>query len=197
MLEGVDEMKATLHRYLRAQRDAVRWKVAGLAERDLRMPMTPTGTNLLGLVKHLTMLEAGYFGESLARPHPEPLPLEDDGTPNADMHATADESADGILALYDRAIAHADANIEALQIDAPAHVPWWDPGETTLGRLMVHMTAETARHAGHIDILRERIDGTVGLRDGVSNLPEEDAAWWADYVERLRAIAEASPATRP
>ena len=87
----------------------------------------------------------------------------------------------------------ADATLEALPLDAPAHVPWWgDRGDTTLHRLVVHLIAEIARHAGHADIVRESIDGAAGLRDGVSNLPEGDAEWWAAYVERLRATAEAA-----
>jgi Protein of unknown function (DUF664) len=57
----------------------------------------------------------------------------------------------------------------------------------------VHMAVETARHAGHLDILREQLDGARGLRDGLSNLPDVDAAWWDAYVARLRGIAEASP----
>lgn len=74
-----------------------------------------------------------------------------------------------------------------------AEVPWWRESDTDLHTLLVHMAVETARHAGHLDILREQLDGASGLRDGVTNLPDVDAAWWAGYVERLRAIAERSP----
>lgn len=194
-----DDAKETLTRYLAAQRDALRWKLEGLPERDLRMPMTPTGTNLLGLVKHVATVTSDYFGACLGRPFPEHLPwTDDDADDNADMWAGPDESLESMLGLWDRAWAHADAAIAELPLDAPAHVPWWgDRGDTTLQRLMIHMIAEVARHAGHADIVREAIDGAAGLRDGVSNLPEQDAVWWSDYLARLRRTAEAAPAQAP
>ncbi|SDR76728.1 DinB family protein [Agrococcus carbonis] len=189
----MDDTKATLARYLRAQRDALRWKLDGVSERDARMPMTGTGTNLLGLVKHVASVSVEYLGDCVGRPFGEPMPwLADDAEDNADMWAGPDETMDDVLALWDRAWAHIDATIEALPLDAPARVPWWGEEETTLERLLVHLIAEVARHAGHADIVRETIDGAVGLRDGVSNLPGGDASWWAAYVARLRAVAEAS-----
>lgn len=60
----------------------------------------------------------------------------------------------------------------------------------TLHRILVHMIAETARHAGHADIIRELIDGRAGVRAGGSNLPDHDEAWWADYVTTLQRAAE-------
>jgi uncharacterized damage-inducible protein DinB len=186
------DMKQTLCRYLQSQRDAVLWKVDGLSERDLRMPMTASGTNLLGLVKHLAGLEAEYFGGCLGRPWPDPLPWDGNDEPNADMWATADESPEQIVNLYRDTRIWADATIAELSLDAPAHVPWWQPQDTTLHRLLVHMIAETARHAGHVDILRETIDGRRGLRVDVSNLPDVDDEWWHGYVARLRDIAESS-----
>jgi len=87
------EAKADLHRYLRAAREALLWKLDGLSEYDIRRPMTPTGTNLLGLVKHLTAVELGYFGDTFGRPSNEPVPwMGPDVEPNVDMWATADES---------------------------------------------------------------------------------------------------------
>jgi len=189
-----DRTDETLVRYLRAQRDALRWKLDGLSERDARMPMTPTGTNLLGLVKHVATVASEYFGACIRRPFPEHLAWAgDDAEDNADMWAGPDESMASVLELWDRVWAHADAAIAELPLDAPAHVLWWgERADTTLQRLIVHMIAEVARHAGHADILRESIDGAAGLRDGVSNLPDHDAAWWAAYVERLRETAEAA-----
>ena len=188
------DAKATAWRYLRAQREAVLWKVEGLGERDQRMPLTPTGTNLLGVVKHLAGCEAEYFGVCLGRPWPEPMAFwADDAEPNADMWATEEESPAVVIALYRRVTAFADETIEPLALDAPASVPWWGAPETDLHALLVHMAVETARHAGHLDILREQLDGARGLRDGLSNLPDVDAAWWDAYVARLRGIAEASP----
>src|ERR1700736_434639 len=101
--------KADLHRYLQDAREALLWKLDGLSEYDVRRPLVPTGTNLLGLVKHVAGVEAGYFGGAFGRPYEEPLPWYDDGAePNADMWATADESRQDILGLYQRVWAHSD-----------------------------------------------------------------------------------------
>lgn len=187
-----DEIKADLHRYLESARDALVWKLEGLSEYDVRRPMTPTGTNLLGLVKHVASVEAGYLGDVFGRPFPEPLPWFDEGAEsNADMWATAEESREDILALYERVRAHADATVEALDLDARGAVPWWpaERREVTLHRILVHLVAETGRHAGHADITRELVDGAAGLRADNDNIPSQDAAWWADYRARLDEIA--------
>src|SRR3954452_19145042 len=149
--------KDDLHRYLKKSRDALLWKLEGLSEYDIRRPLVPTGTNLLGLVKHVASVAAGYFGDTFGRPFPEPLPwFADDAEPNADLWATADESRADLLGLYERAWAHADATIEALPLDALGQVPWWgSASEVTLHRIMVHMIDETSRHAGHADLVRE------------------------------------------
>jgi uncharacterized damage-inducible protein DinB len=184
--------KADLRRYLQAAREALLWKLDGLSEYDIRRPMVPTGTNLLGLVKHVASAEAGYFGETFGRPFGESLPWLDDGAePNADMWATADESREQIVELYRRVWKHSDATIEALELDAVGRVPWWPPerAEVTLHRILVHMTTETDRHAGQADIVRELIDGAVGLRKGNENMPPTDAAWWQEYRERLDHVA--------
>ena len=191
--------KAVLHRYLQQGRDALVWKLDGLTERDIRRPLTPTGTNLLGLVKHVASVEAGYLGVTFGRPFPEPLPwYDDDAEDNADMWATADESRDDIVAFYRRVSAHADATIEALPLDAVGRVPHWpeDRREITLHHALVHMLAETHRHAGHADIVRELIDGFSGLRPDNDNLPPADRAWWEAYRRRLELVAEQADDTR-
>jgi uncharacterized damage-inducible protein DinB len=182
-----------LHRYLQTARDALLWKLDGLGEYDVRRPMTPTGTNLLGLLKHLAYVEMGYFGPTFGRPVPEVDPwLRDDVEPNADMWATADESREDVLALYRRAWAVTDATIEELPLEATGSVPWWEPGRqaVTLHQILVRVVAETHRHAGHADIVRELVDGTSGWQAGNDNLPEGvDDAWWAGYRERLETVA--------
>ena len=181
--------KADLHRYLQTARDALVWKLEGLSEYDVRRPMVPTGTNLLGLVKHVASVELGYFGDTFGRPSDEPLPwFEEDAEPNADMWAKAEESREDIIGLYKRAWAHADATIEALPLDAVGEVPWWPPERrsVTLHLLLVHMIAETNRHAGHADIVRELIDGTAGLRPDADNLPSVE---WDAYRARLERVA--------
>jgi uncharacterized damage-inducible protein DinB len=187
--------KAHLSGYLQSGRDALLWKLEGLDEYDIRRPVVPTGTNLLGLVKHVASVEAGYFGETFGRPFPEPLPwMDDDAEPNADMWATPEESRDAVVALYHRVWAHSDATIAALDLDAPGTVAWWAPDRSavTLQRILVHMIAETQRHAGHADIVRELIDGAAGLRRDNDNLPEVESAWWADYRERLEQAAQSA-----
>jgi uncharacterized damage-inducible protein DinB len=184
--------KAQLKRYLQTARDAVLWKLDGLDEYEIRRPLTPTGTNLLGLVKHLASVEAGYFGACFGRPFPEPLLwYEDDAEPNADMWATADESRVQILAFYQRVWGHSDETIDLMALDAVGRVPWWpeERAEVTLHQILVHMIAETHRHAGHADIVRELIDGSVGLRKDNDNMPPADETWWASYRERLEGVA--------
>ncbi|RPI23693.1 MAG: DUF664 domain-containing protein, partial [Actinobacteria bacterium] len=92
---AMSDAKAVLHRYLQTGRDALLWKLEGLSEYDIRRPLVPTGTNLLGLVKHVASVELGYFGDCLGRPSGEPLPwYDDDAEPDADMWATAEETRD-------------------------------------------------------------------------------------------------------
>ena len=186
--------KADLHRYLRVAREAVLWKLDGLSEYDIRRPLTPTGTNLLGLVKHLASGELGYFGVTFGRPYSEPYPWQDweHAEPNADMYATAEESRDQIVGLYRRAWAHTDETIEMLGLDAIGHVPWWPPEdrEVTLHRILVHVVAETNRHAGHADIVRELIDGAAGFAADNDNLAPGDQAWWDSYRDQLERTAQ-------
>ncbi|MEU8912874.1 MULTISPECIES: DinB family protein [Streptomyces] len=185
--------KADLHRYLQSARDALLWKLEGLSEYDIRRPLTPTGTNLLGLVKHVASVELGYLGDTFGRPSGEPLPwLEDGAEPNADMWATADESREQMVGLYRRAWAHADATIDALALDTIGRVPWWpsDKDEVTLHHAVVRVIADTHRHAGHADVLRELMDGAVGMNKGNDSMPPADSAWWENYRSRLERAAQ-------
>ena len=182
-----------IHRYLDKQRRALLEKLDGVGERDLRWPMTQTGTNLLGLVKHVASVELGYFGEVFERPSNVPLPWLDQGAEiNADMWARAEESHEEIVALYVRAAEHADATIEALELDSTGRVPWWPPErqQVSLQQIMVHFTVEIARHAGHADIIRELIDGAAGDNDG--SLPDQTAQEWATYRLQLEEAAVAA-----
>jgi uncharacterized damage-inducible protein DinB len=186
--------KDTLVRYLQNLRDAVLWKLDGLSEYDARRPMTPTGTNVLGLVKHLAHVEAGYFGDTFGRPFPEPLPSYADGqNHNADLWATAEESRDDVVGLYRKAWEHAAETFAVSDADTKGRVPWWpeERAEVTLHQILVHMTVETARHAGHIDIVRELIDSKAGMRPEATNLPEDDYDWEA-YVAMVEEAARAA-----
>ena len=183
--------KADLQHYLQLARGALVWKLDGVDEYDARRPLVPTGTNLLGLVKHVASVASEYFGLVFDRPFPEPLPwYTDDAEDNADMWATADETREDIEGLYHRVWAHADDTIDALALDAVGRVPWWgDRGDVTLHLILIHMIAETNRHAGHADIVRELIDGAAGHRDGGDNMPPVDGEWWANYRDRLEQVA--------
>jgi hypothetical protein len=183
------DVKDVLLDKLRQARAAVVGTLAGLDEYDVRRPMTPSGTNLLGIVKHLVGNEHVYLSESFGIAAPDVLPWVEDGTiwQGADMWATAEESREYILGLYDRAAAHGDATVAALDLDAPASVPHW-PEErrgTTLGFLLVRMVEETGHHAGHADICRELIDGRGG-----SDHDMLDDAGWSDYVAAIQAAAD-------
>ena len=151
--------------------------------------MTPTGTNLLGVVKHLIGIEAGYLGACLDRPFARPLPWIDDDAagPNTDMWATADESAEYLVDLYRRACDHSDAVLADVGLEASASVPWWPEGSrlTTAGALLSRVLKDTAMHAGQLQILRELVDG----RAGADREDAGDDQWWSDCIERLELLA--------
>lgn len=184
--------KADLHFYLQSARDALLWKLEGLSEYDARRPYTPTGTNLLGMVKHAAGVELGYLGDTFGRPFDEKPAWHKAGTePNSDMWATAHESHEHIVDLYRRAWAHSDATIEALPLDTVGTVPWWPSrdNQVTLHHAAVRVIADTHRHAGHADIIRELIDGAVGMAKGNTSMPPGHPSWWEDYRDRLERVA--------
>ena len=194
---SASDPKAHLQRYLQAGRDALLRKLDGLSSYDVRRPLVPTGTNLLGLLKHLSGVEMGYFGETFGRPVADPPAwMSNFEEANVDMWATAEESREEIIALYHRTWAHTDATIEALPLDAAGSVAHWPPERrtVTLHQILVHVIAETHRHAGHADLVRELIDGDVGMRGTGDNLPDGDAVWWQEYRDRLEAAARQADA---
>jgi hypothetical protein len=156
--------------------------------------MTPSGTNLLGLVKHVASVELGYFGEVFGRPSGRELPwFGDDAEADADLWATAGETREQIIELHRFSAAHSDATIESLPLDAVGEVPWWAPDRrrVTLHQILVHMCVETARHAGHADIIRELIDGAIGNGPADPNIPTRSAEDWAAHRARIEAAARA------
>ncbi|WP_152364468.1 DinB family protein [Microlunatus speluncae] len=182
------------HGYLRDSRREVLATLDGLDDYQVRRPMTPTGTNLLGVVKHLIGIEAGYLGLCAGRPFGERLPWIDDPAgadqelwANRDLWATAAESRDHLLGLYRRACQHADLVLDELGPAAPATVPWWpeESRTTTLGALLARVLKDTAMHVGQLQVIRELIDGRAGSdRDAIGN---DD--WWSDYTAMLEGIA--------
>jgi uncharacterized damage-inducible protein DinB len=150
--------KESLHVSLDRHRDVVLWKLEGLDDEQLRRPMTPSGTNLLGLVKHLAAVEYGWFCETFGR-GTEPLPF-DENDPDADLRVEPGETTADIVAFYGRSRVAADRVIDELEVDDLGTAWFGDP--VSMRWVLVHMIEETARHAGHMDILRELIDGAAG-----------------------------------
>ena len=192
----IDEFaKDNLHGRLRRDRKTLLWKLDGLSEYDARRPLTATGTNLLGLVKHVATVEARYFGEVFDRPSPEPLCRWGDSD-GSDQWATEDETRDQIIEFYRRTWEHSDATINELSLASPGHVPWWaEPSpNTNLFAVMLHVLTETIRHAGHADILREGLDGRTGLRPEYEQPIDEEAR--AAYRAKIEQAARSATSTK-
>lgn len=183
-------LAADLYRYLQQARDSMLGSLDALDEYDVRRPMTPTGTSLLGLVKHLVGIELGYLGVCVGRPSSIRLPWVEDKSvwDSADMWATADESREYLVDLYREAWRHSDESMALLSLDDPANVSWWpeERRETSFGSLLVRVLAETAQHAGHADIIREMLDG----RAGPNHAEIGDEGWWTSYVARIQGAAD-------
>lgn len=182
------DLKAELHTYLRGARETLVWKLDELGDYDVRRPMAPTGTNLLGLVKHNTATHLRYFGDVFAR-SAAGVPALKREAPNAEFLVTADETRDQIITNFKRSWEFADETIAALSLDAVGRVPWWGDATVTLGGVLVHVVAETQRHAGHADIIRELIDGAAGLLIGHDNLHIKDAAARSTFFDQVDAEA--------
>lgn len=145
----------TLLAFLRYLRDAVVAKAAGVPDEAARAPGVPSGTSLLGLVKHLTHTELNWFVWAYEGAD---VPRLDDGEPPLPGETAAD-----IIAGYRAAAARSDAIAAACpDLDRPGARSLRETPPPSMRWLLVHMIEETARHAGHADILRERIDGSVG-----------------------------------
>jgi hypothetical protein len=180
----IDEFaKDNLHGRLRRDREALLWKLDGLSEYDARRPLTATGTNLLGLVKHVATVEARYFGEVFDRPSPEPLSRWQDHD-GSDQWATEDETRDQIIGFYRRTWEHSDATINELPLDAPGHVPWWPEPypNTNLFAVMVHVLGESIR--------REGLDGRTGVRAEHEQQIDEEAR--AAYCAKIEQAARSA-----
>ena len=191
------DMKSDLYEYLRGARETLVWKLEGLGEYDIRRPMTPTGTNLLGLVKHQATTHISYFCKPFGRSHDLSVPWMTGGAePEASFWAAPNESRDDIVDLYRRSCEIADATITELPLDAVGRFPWWGPGTNlTLQRVVVHVTAEAQRHAGHADIIRELIDGSAGLLKGHPGLRSDDPAERSRYRDKVEAAARLASGT--
>ena len=124
-----DDLKARLLDYLRTGREVLWWKLEGLSEREARLPRTPTGTSLAGIVKHCLNVEYGYFGPTFERAIDDPgglVPFSDyEKDPQVDWYLTTEESLTGLLDTYRRVAAFCDKTMDTLPLNAPGKVPWW------------------------------------------------------------------------
>ncbi|MDQ3327602.1 MAG: DinB family protein [Chloroflexota bacterium] len=156
--------KATLEGFLDYHRATLLRKVSGLEDEALRRRLVPSQTTLLGLVKHLAYVERGWFQSVFARLEVEEPPPEDD------WRFEPDETAQAIFALYQSEVAISQQIVAGANLDDLARQTGEGLGEEeqrsrqpqSLRWIMVHMIEETARHNGHVDILRELIDGQAG-----------------------------------
>ena len=143
--------KATLLGFLDYLREAIAAKAAGVPEPQVRTPGVPSGTNLLGLIKHLTHVERFYF---LGRPITDL---------RRTLKPTRTETLDQLLADYREATGQANEVIDTYtDLSQPAPRPGGRAAAPTMRWTLTHMIEETARHAGHADILREQTDGRTG-----------------------------------
>ncbi|MFF3291668.1 DinB family protein [Streptomyces sp. NPDC003023] len=147
--------KTTLVTFLDYLREAVAAKATGLTDAAAATPGVPSGTSVLGLIKHLTAVELNWFAWAYAG---EDIPLQDD-----ESQPAGDEATEPALAAYHRAIERSNKIIHACDdLDRPGARSLRETSPPTMRWVLVHMIEETARHAGHADILREQIDGCVG-----------------------------------
>ncbi|MGZ4104984.1 MAG: DinB family protein [Actinomycetota bacterium] len=155
-----DERRA-LGQWLDFHRATLLEKIKGLGDEQLRRTMVPSGLCLLGLVKHLTAVEHGWFIVNFAHTGEQHM-FDSPTDPDLDFHVQADETTEEIVQGYVRACERSRAAYEeAHSLDATFEHP--RRGTMDLRWLMLHMIEETARHNGHADIIREQIDGATGV----------------------------------
>jgi uncharacterized damage-inducible protein DinB len=148
----------TLARYLDAYRQVILWKLEGVDEEAARRPRVPSGTSLLGLVKHLAYVERYWFQHVIAgRDVPIPWLEEDD---DEQWRLPPEQTVDDVIAFYEAEVAES-RRIHA-QLTDPDLTVEEDGEQVSVRRILIHMVEEVARHAGHADIIRELIDGSTG-----------------------------------
>jgi uncharacterized damage-inducible protein DinB len=148
-------LSALLDRY----RETMLWKLEGLSTEEASRRLVPSATTLLGVVKHLAYVEMGWFreefaGENITYPWPE---SENDNDP--DFRLDRDDTIESVSALYREQIARSRAIVASASLDDASKKK---ERPRSLRYIMMHMLEETARHAGHADILRELTDGAIG-----------------------------------
>jgi hypothetical protein len=154
-----------LRDHLDGQRRHVLAQLEGLTEEQLRRPVLPSGWSCLGLVRHLTLSDERYWFEVVVAGGPLDFWPEGD---NGDWQVGPDEAVADVLDAYRSAIARANEIISARQLDDPPKQPeeWWDQAGLSfpdLRAILLHVLVETSVHAGHLDAVRELLDGRQHL----------------------------------
>ena len=156
--------RETLESVLDFYRDTILWKVSGMSDEEIRRVIVPSGWSPLGMVKHLAYVERNWFRVRFAGESDLPVPWTDDD-PDADFRVEPGETTEAILRFYREEFARSRAIASGASLDDLAiEWPWDRPPEKrpNLRWIFVHMIEETARHAGHLDVVRELIDGAIG-----------------------------------
>ncbi len=148
--------KDELRRYLQTGRETLLATLEGISDDQAGRPAASSGTSLLLMVRHMATMEAAYLGQVFDNPLPEDLPWWTGDTEPDGLGASVDDSLDSVVALYRRVWAHCDETADALGLGSPGRVPWWpaDRAEVNLHQVLVHLVAETQRHAGQAQIAR-------------------------------------------
>jgi uncharacterized damage-inducible protein DinB len=156
--------RETLETFLDFYRETIQLKVSGMSGQDAVKVIVPSGWSLLGIVKHMGYVEQNWFRTRFAGEQDLPVPWTDED-PDADFRIEPDETVQGVIDFYreqcerSRAIA-AGASLDDMAEEWPPDRP--PEKRPNLRWILVHMIEETARHAGHMDVARELIDGTTG-----------------------------------
>lgn len=148
--------RTTLLGFLQHQRDLVAWKVREASDEVLRPVSTPTGLTLHGLVRHLEHVERSWLREDFAGEDDLPYAWTDED-PDGELHVPPDITMAQLLADYAEESRRCDAVIAAASLDAVSVRRGF-----SLRWILLHLIEETSRHLGHIDLLREQADGSVG-----------------------------------
>lgn len=164
MVDGFDgtenwtgDERAQLRWFLNMQRDVLLWKIEGLSDAQLQQAHPPSTMSLIGLVKHLTLVERSWLQQDLLGPDV----INFDG-PSDEWHLESGETCASVIEDYRAAIRKSDEIVAETPLDTALVDPHPLQKGVTLRWALFHMIEETARHVGHADLIRESIDGAVG-----------------------------------
>ncbi|MBO0846304.1 MAG: DinB family protein [Nocardioides sp.] len=160
----------TLRSFLDFHRDTFRWKCAGLTQEQLAQPLPPSDMTLGGMMKHLSIVESGWFESTFAGgEYMPPFDAVDwDADRDWEWHTAQDDSPGELRRLFDEAVRRANAVIDAALADGAGldgesvQKSRRNEGSFSLRWILVHMIEEYARHNGHADLIRQSIDGQTG-----------------------------------